>query len=386
MDFQAIKSAPAPAHGARTFVTLDGLRGVAAIAIAFRHAPYLWQSAYPTDILQESYLAVDFFFVLSGFVLAYAYEDRFKMGMSTRQFMIARLIRLYPLYLFALIIALALASIRVIDGEIQSIALIANALYGILFIPSLLSAVALFPLNGPAWSLFFELVANFSFGLIGKRLNDILLVAIVFFAALTLVLAVSFEWLGFGTANGPMDAGLHWSSFFAGLARVAYSFFAGVLVFRLWKIRTVDFGLQPIVAVGVLSAILLAYPVASYQKMFDLCATVLVFPALVFVAACSVPGRRTARVFGWLGAISYGTYVLQRPLYGCFTRAFGDPFPAAALYFGVASVVFVVVCATLIDRYFDRPVRRALTACARGEPAFGGKHTDLVRASEKVDF
>ena len=92
-----IKLSPEPPHHARTFVTLDGLRGFAAIAIAIRHAPFLWKSNYPTTILHESYLAVDFFFVLSGFVLAYAYSDRFSTGMSTRQFMIARLIDDVPL-------------------------------------------------------------------------------------------------------------------------------------------------------------------------------------------------------------------------------------------------------------------------------------------------
>ena len=99
----------------RTFITLDGLRGVAALAVATRHAPFLWQAGHPTGFLYESYLSVDFFFVLSGFVLAYAYDERFRTGMSARQFMSARLIRLYPLYLFAFLIS-NFTRIRIASG------------------------------------------------------------------------------------------------------------------------------------------------------------------------------------------------------------------------------------------------------------------------------
>src|SRR5208283_1638839 len=99
----------------------------------------------------------------------------------------------------------------------------------------------------------------------------------------------SFSWLGFGTAHGSMDAGSQWRSICAGLARVIYSFFAGVLVFRLWKASGIDFSLPPIISVAALGAVLLSYPSATYQVLFDLFATLFVFPALVFLGACSIP-------------------------------------------------------------------------------------------------
>lgn len=377
-----IKLTPEPPHHARTFVTLDGLRGFAAIAIAIRHAPFLWKSDYPTTILQESYLAGVFFFVLSGFVLAYAYSDRFSTGMSTRQFMIARLIRLYPLYLLAFIISLTMAAGQLLYGKIDTITLITDALFGILFLPSPFSTMGLFPLNIPAWSLFFELIANFVFGFVGKRLNTYVLVATVFAAAVTLLLAVSFGWLGFGTAHGSMDAGSQWRSICAGLARVIYSFFAGVLVFRLWKASGIDFSLPPIISVAALGAVLLSYPSATYQVLFDLFATLFVFPALVFLGACSIPDRRTARLFEWLGGISYGLYVLQMPLYGYVAHAVdhtvGNRFSGVSLFWGAASVAFVVVFTIIIDEYFDRPVRRALTLLVRRPPKLNQKLADAT--------
>ena len=74
----------------RSFVTLDGLRGIAALAVVTRHAPYFRNPFF------ESYLAVDFFFVLSGFVLAHAYGQRLRGNLSILDFVKIRIVRLYP--------------------------------------------------------------------------------------------------------------------------------------------------------------------------------------------------------------------------------------------------------------------------------------------------
>jgi peptidoglycan/LPS O-acetylase OafA/YrhL len=100
-----------------SFVILDALRGVAAAAVVTVHAPLFFHSvatpgsvpdasghAPMTGPLFEAYLAVDFFFLLSGFVLAHAYGEKLNDGMTSCQFMRCRLIRLYPLYLLALVI------------------------------------------------------------------------------------------------------------------------------------------------------------------------------------------------------------------------------------------------------------------------------------------
>lgn len=348
----------------RAFVTLDGLRGIAALAIAARHAPFLWPSAYPTGILQRSYLAVDFFFVLSGFVLAYAYSARFGAGMTARQFMTARLVRVYPLYGFAVLLVVATAPNLIFFGKVDALVFAKDALFAILFLPSLVKP-ELFPLNAPAWSLFLELLANAAFGVIGKRLNGWALAAILCPAALILAWAVIFNGLGFGAGNGAMDAGFAWSSFAAGLARVAYSFFAGVLVFRLWKFASPQWRVPPLVLVVALCAILASYSPANSQAAFDLAATLFIFPALVFFGAACKPGKHAARLFAWIGGISYGVYVLQAPVYNyasAIARTVGGDFGGVSLFWATMSVMLVIAMATAADDCIDRPVRAKLTA------------------------
>src|SRR5665213_808430 len=194
----------------RSFVTLDGLRGIAALAVVTRHAPAFFSfiSIYvlpldgskvpiPVGPFRESYLAVDFFFALSGFVLAHAYGDRLRGGMSATRFMTIRLIRLYPLYFLALLISLPLFLWGFARGGIAPTYPMSNWLFAVLFLPSLASPNALFPLNYPAWSLFFELLANAAFGLIGRHLENTLLLSIVMFSGLVLLFSVYFGWLGF---------------------------------------------------------------------------------------------------------------------------------------------------------------------------------------------
>ncbi len=91
--------------GPHIFHALDGLRGIAAIIIAIYHVPFLWPQDIPAGLFYESYLSVDFFFVLSGFVLAYSYGRRLEAELSADQFIIMRLIRLYPLYFCAFLIS-----------------------------------------------------------------------------------------------------------------------------------------------------------------------------------------------------------------------------------------------------------------------------------------
>ena len=354
---------PVSEGGARAFVALDGLRGVAALAIAARHAPFLWPAGYPTGVMEKSYLAVDFFFVLSGFVLSHAYSSRFETGLTARQFMIARLVRVYPLYFLALIYSIFIALNQFVFNNTNLSTITLDPLFALLFIPTPLRH-HLFPMNQPAWSLFFELVANAAFGWIGKRLTAWALAAILVPAALVMLLAVSFGWLGFGLKGAAMDAGFEWRSFGAGLARVAYSFFAGALVYRLWKITPRKWEPPAAALVAALCAILAASPGAPCQAAFDLAATLLAFPALVFLGACCKPGRHVARLFGWLGGISYGVYVLQASVFGyahAIAVKLGGHFGGHSLFWAAMSMALLVVAAAVADDCFDRPIRRDLT-------------------------
>jgi peptidoglycan/LPS O-acetylase OafA/YrhL len=138
-----------------------------------------------------------------------------------------------------------------------------------------------------------------------------------------------------------------------------------VLVYRVWKVHAPKIVLPPIILVAGLCAVLVAYPPEKYQVSFDLLATLIFFPTLVFLGASSTTGKHTSRVFAVLGNISYGVYVLQVPVYGLMlfiiSKVMRQEIPSISLLFGAISIAFVAGVAIIVDKYFDRPVRRILT-------------------------
>jgi peptidoglycan/LPS O-acetylase OafA/YrhL len=366
----------------RSFTTLDGLRGIAALAVIARHAPAYFASvslyvrspdvgAPPISLgpFFESYLAVDFFFVLSGFILAHAYGQRLQQGLSAMQFMTIRLIRLYPLYLLGLSIAAIVGWVEVVQGQANLLDFTKNLLAAILFLPSpsLGGFDKLFPLNAPAWSLFFELLANLWLGYIGGRLKSTSLCVIVAAAGVALVIAVVERLFGFGAAGiGAMVDGFEWRSIGAGLLRVTYSFSAGVLVYKVWNVRKPTINVPHFALALLLIAILMQHPPEYYQSAFDLLVTTVIFPLLVWLGASSVASGIVARTFTWLGTSSYAVYVLHVPLYNLTLKIINEISPGDVddfrFYWGVIFVVFIFAVAILVDRFFDRPIRAMLTA------------------------
>lgn len=243
--------------GKRAFVTLDGLRGLAAFAVLARHI-------FP-DYLFESYLAVDFFFVLSGFVLAHAYGQRLRAEMTTLDFMKVRLVRLYPLYALALGLSAVTVLTQYLHGHPPTLHTAIDYAAAILFLHSPAS-MGLFPLVGPSWSLFFELIANSAFAPLWRRCGNRVLAAVVAMAAIILIAAVLTRTLGFGyqSGTGVMDNGFYWTTFSAGLARVGYSFFCGVLIYQMWSIKEPPINFPPLVIAAVLFSLLVASLQATY--------------------------------------------------------------------------------------------------------------------------
>jgi peptidoglycan/LPS O-acetylase OafA/YrhL len=343
------------------FAVLDGLRGVAALFVVIFHFSEMVIYDYSKLWIGHGFLAVDFFFCLSGFVMGYAYDDRIaKIGLG--KFLKARLIRLHPMVIFGAVLGLVafyLNPFGVAPGYgAARIALIFAA--SLLLIPY--GAMPergrnLFGLNAPAWSLFWEYVANLIFGLILYRIRRGALIA------LTVAAAVLLCWVGYRAGNLP--GGWSTKNFWDGGARVAFSFPAGLLIYRLgWRLRT-RLGFA---ALSLLLILALTSPYAKGGWVREVIVIVVVFPLIVALGAGASVTPRIERLCRFSGDMSYPLYMTH---YGMMW-IWGD---YAAKHHLVASTtlwteIALGVCVTVafawvILRVYDQPVRRYLSVTYR---------------------
>jgi peptidoglycan/LPS O-acetylase OafA/YrhL len=338
------------------FLTLDALRGVAAIAVLTLHVP----DRTFANFLPGSYLAVDLFFLLSGFVLAHAYDARLRSGLSARAFMLQRYIRLAPCFMVGSAIGLGLACYAVTKGALPAEQAIASGASSLLFLPTpfaLLSNVFLFPLNAPAWSLFFELLANLIFAVPALRTRAGALI-------LTGLSAVGLVWCAF--VLGTLDGGFRASTAYVGLARVAFSFFAGVIIYRWWRRSTFRLSLPAPVLCLATIGIFAIHAEGGARAGFDCLAVLLIFPAMIVLGAGARPGRYPA-IASLLGNLSYPLYATHVPLIRLLGLAVGLTYgdQAMSAFGAVGSVVLLGICIAFafgVERLIDQPARRWLSA------------------------
>jgi len=147
------------------YAVLDGLRGFAAMAVVIFHLGH-W--LHIPGLASNSSMAVEFFFCLSGYVLALAYGGHRRQRLGMAGFIRVRLIRLMPLMVIGTIISAPYAGFRLFithdHHQLPSLAL--ASLLGLLNLPYLgapnsIGGPQVFPLNGPQYTLFLELFANF---------------------------------------------------------------------------------------------------------------------------------------------------------------------------------------------------------------------------------
>jgi peptidoglycan/LPS O-acetylase OafA/YrhL len=332
------------------FSTLDGLRGVAALCVVLFHG----RDWFGPAGVSRGYLAVDLFFVLSGLVIAASYEAQLESGALTAvRFVKVRLIRLYPLYLLGLCLGLATPVLSLIlKGRIiHEYAPAWSALPPALFmLPSPFSASAvsqLFPLNGPAWSLFFEIFINFAY-VLTRRLWSV--------GGIVVAMAVAATFLLLSPDQG--DGGWNWGTIGYGFARVFYSFPAGVLIYRLYAggWRAPALSGWAIVALFPLSLLL--------PDGWGVRLTVLaVFPLIVALGTGATCNGWSRWLFAHAGALSYALYAIHIPAMELTREAIVklrlSPPP---LEVGAAFLILIVPACVLIDRSYDAPVRRSLSA------------------------
>lgn len=339
------------------FVVLDGMRGLAALAVITDHV----HSPFMEALLPGRYLAVDFFFVLSGFVIAHAYAQRLAGGMSAMAFMRARVFRLYPLYLLGAVAGAALFMVHALKGwGDPTVPLVLTSFaFALTMLPCLPAFSfwpdAPYPLNGPSWSLFFELFINAVFAVVARWVTPAICLVFMGVGAIALV-PVAFHF-------GQLDGGFAWSNFIAGFPRVTFGFFAGVFVYQTrdrWRFPA----LPAWSAYLMLFAIFAAPALGFWRTVFDLAAVLVLFPLLVALSAGSRVKGLGFKTSAFIGTMSYGVYVLHVPLWGWLQLVLQSLGVEASLP-GLAKVALAglaaLMAAWVAHRLYDVPLRRALS-------------------------
>ena len=230
---------------------LDGLRGVAALMVIWYHIFEGFATSPLDQKFNHGYLAVDFFFILSGFVIGYAYDDRWTK-MKTGQFFKRRLIRLHPMVILGAIFGTAAfliqGGVQWNGTEVATGSIIVSLILGILLLPCFPGGYGevrgngeMFPLNGPSWSLFFEYIGNIMYALFLRRLPTKWLRAFVIASGLGYA---SFALLN---GSGAYHMGVGWTmadhNFIGGFLRLSFSFSAGLRA-ESWQIKAQSLGYE----------------------------------------------------------------------------------------------------------------------------------------------
>jgi peptidoglycan/LPS O-acetylase OafA/YrhL len=329
----------------RDYVTLNAMRGVAALGVMLFHGVGLFGAIMP-----RGYLAVDLFFVLSGFVIAHAYEAKLTGGLGRRAFVRVRLIRFYPLYAAGLLVGLLKEGLLIATHNgyaFSPLGLLAALIAGALFLPMPLAqrGYNLFPINIPSWSLFFELLVNILYAVVLPWLTTrTLLVTIAISAVLLVVLA---------PAGGIGDVGVTSLTFAGGCVRTILSFSIGLLIHRLQP----RMPRVPTLALLVATAAALACPWGGLA--YDLGFVFVISPLLVLLGISTEPSAALARPAAMLGILSFPIYALHRPVVALAEAVAAKAHLPGPVVGVPVLLVLVVLCCTLAPA-FDLRARAAI--------------------------
>jgi peptidoglycan/LPS O-acetylase OafA/YrhL len=355
------------------YVVLDGLRGVASLMVVAFHLFETYSLGNPfNQVINHGYLAVDFFFLLSGFVIAYAYDHRWG-AMSQWEFYKRRLIRLQPMVVMGTLIGALLFYFQAgaafpLIAETSAWKLLLVMVIGFTLIPvtkgfDVRGWSEMHPLNGPAWSLFFEYLANIFYAVVLRRLPNLALGVLVVLAAGFLVeVAVS-------SPRGGLIGG--WSldtpELRIGFARMLFPFLAGVLLMRLGKRIHIR---HTFAACSVLLVVVLSWPRFGDPQhvwvngMYEAICVIVIFPLIVAMGAGEkLVAGRSIRIARFFGDLSYPLYITHYPLIYLYTGwVANNQVPAArGAWIGVLVLIASIVIAYLCNKVYDLPVRRWLS-------------------------
>lgn len=368
------------------FEILDGLRGVAAMIVVAFHLFETYSKVPSDQILNHGYLAVDFFFVLSGFVIGYAYDDRWSK-MNVWGFFKRRLIRLQPMVILGTLIG----AFWFYFGGAPGFELVMQTPWWKLLLIVILGCL-MFPtppsmdirgwqeinsLNGAAWSLMWEYVANILYALFVRRFNVIVLAVMVTVSAfLTIDLCLNLDTFGLLEVRSYAKYtviggfGLTPDQIYIGICRLLYPFFGGLLLYRLGKCRIkLNRGGMTWCSVAVAATLVVPHLGGADHEWINglYCAVVilLIYPAVVAAGAGSpLRGRRTTAICKFLGMISYPLYITHYPMiYVQMNWAARHADAPLSTHIWVAVSIFIasIAVAYASVKVYDIPVRAWLS-------------------------
>ncbi|MGA0558825.1 acyltransferase family protein [Larkinella sp. VNQ87] len=353
------------------YILLDGLRGVAALTVVFFHIFEAFATSHIDQKINHGYLAVDFFFILSGFVMGYAYDDRWNT-MTVNDFMKRRLIRLHPMVVLGAFIGAGLFYLQGCSAWDVSAISIPRLLVATLLNACLIPATPgfeirgvgeMFPLNGPSWSLLFEYIGNILYAFLLSKLSTKVLSVLVFLAGCGL--AAFAIWGPYGDVC--VGFSLTKDNILGGSLRLLFSFPAGLLLARVFRPVQV----KGVFWMGSLTIVMIsALPRIGGSEhlwmngLYDTVCVTIIFPVLVYLgAAGTIRRKQTARLCKSLGDLSYPLYMVHYPFiywYYAWVKneklSFVESWPGA-----LALVVGSVLLAHGCLKYYDEPIRRWLT-------------------------
>lgn len=350
---------------------LDGLRGVAAVMVVAFHVFEASATSHLNQVINHGYLAVDFFYVLSGFVIGYAYDDRWNK-MNLGGFFKRRLIRLHPMVVMGMIIGAIgfyFHASTLFPGisQVPVWKMLLVMLVGFTLLPVPLSLDIrgwheMHPLNGPGWSLFYEYIANLLYALFIRKFSAKALAVLVFIAGCALA------HLTITAPNGDIVGG--WSlepdQVRVGVTRMMYPFFAGLLLSRISKPTQVK---HAFFLCSLLVVLILSFPRIGGAEhlwmngLYEAFCIIFLFPLIVYIGASGeIKGKTAGRISKFLGDISYPIYITHYPLiYGYTAWVVDNKVPLnKALPVGALVLISSIVIAYACLKLYDEPLRRWL--------------------------
>lgn len=335
------------------YALLDEMRGIAALAVCFFH---IGTRAGGLQLFPNGYLAVDFFFMLSGFVLAEAYETRLCSTLRFSTFLRLRLIRMAPVAVLGAVIGgtylVARCLVAPEHSDSMSETLLGNA-FNLAILPKLWWGRAtgweLFPANGPLWSLFFEILINLAWAAWLVRRSTTTIAAFTLLGGLILVPAA--------TRMGSLNLGWSMASLDGGLGRVCFGFGFGLLIQRCRRLIP---AMSPFAALVATLALLYALALPIPRLPWTLFLVMAFLPAVLIIAVGA--GKHTIIPGGtWLGLISYPLYGIHEPLLAIASGVAKQFNAGAALgAWGLLLVLPPVAAAWFTLVFWDTPLRARL--------------------------